>query len=536
MEKEKYNDFYKKHGAGVHSDAVRFMEIAKLCKGKVLDIACGTGDLADYYKGEYLGLDISDVAIDLARETRRKDAEFAIGNPLETLENCGEKFDTIVLAEFLEHIENDSIIFQNVKKLAKENARIIITVPNGDRVPDANHVREFTVPGLRKKFFDLGKITFIDWLGFKDRILMTIDLNEKNENLLTLAMIVWNEAKGLEKAILSCIGFIDKIVISVDNKSDDETLEIAKKYADVLKRHEWENNFAKARNFVDEGITSKYILSLDGHEFVKQAPEIKEKLKIDTGGFRVRIEMENGDDFLSPRLYKTGSVWEHAIHNALKLKEAVNYTDFIITHDRLGGQSEKSTALRIEQVRKTMEAELKKELKIKGSEVRALFYLARYYRQFLMWKKALRFYKKYLRKSKHKAEKWLCAYEAGVIANTMGKTLLALRFFEKANKEIPNRWEIKKHIGLTYMTFNQWNKALIYLIESLDVNTGQFTFNPEKRDDGETWDNIGFCFFQLGKYFEAKQAWEQAVKIGTNEVQVAMNKKRIEMLERQWGV
>jgi len=44
MTKEIYNKFYKKHGAGVHSDAVRFREIAKLCEGRVLDIACGTGD------------------------------------------------------------------------------------------------------------------------------------------------------------------------------------------------------------------------------------------------------------------------------------------------------------------------------------------------------------------------------------------------------------------------------------------------------------------------------------------------------------
>ena len=56
--KETYNDFYKKHGAGVHLDTERFIEMAKLCKGRVLDIGCGTGDLADFYSNEYVGIDV----------------------------------------------------------------------------------------------------------------------------------------------------------------------------------------------------------------------------------------------------------------------------------------------------------------------------------------------------------------------------------------------------------------------------------------------------------------------------------------------
>jgi len=536
MTKEIYNEFYQKHGAGVHSDGVRFRELTNLCKGSVLDIGCGTGDLADYYKGEYLGVDISDVAVQLAKDSRRKDARFKEVDLLKPLAEGLGKFDTIVLAEVLEHIDDDTVLFENIKKVANNNATIIISVPNGNRVPDKNHLREFTVPELRAKFSPFGKVKFYDWLGFYHRVLMSVELGKENEDNLTLAMMVWNEEKGLEKAILSCIDFVDKVVISVDNKSDDKTLEIAKRYADVIKRHEWENDFAKARNFTQEGITSKYILSLDGHEFIEQAPQIEEKLKLDADGFFIKVKMENGDDFLNPRIYKNGLIWEHAIHNAIVIEKRENYTDFVIIHDRLGGQSEKSTALRLEQVKKTMEVELKKELKIKKSKIRALFYLARYYRQFLNWKKAIKYYKKYLKVSPYKAEKWLCGYEAGVIANAMGKPLLALKLFTKSNEEIPNRWEIKKQIGLTYLSFNQYNKALVFLVESLDINTGQFTFNPELRDDGGTWDNIGFCFFQVGKYFEAKQSWEQAIKTGTDKVQIEMNKKRIEMLERQHGV
>ncbi len=536
MQREIYNDFYKKHGVGIHADPVRFSETAKLCRGRTLDIACGTGDLADYYKGEYVGVDISDVAVKLAKESRRKDAEFLVADWTKPITEGGDQYDTIVMAEFLEHLENDDILFQNILKFAKANARIIISVPNGDRIPDENHFREFTIPSMRARFSKLGKVSFYNWLGVEGRILMTIDLGKENKNDLTLSMIVRNEGKGLEKAILSTIEIVDKIVVSVDSKSDDKTLEIARRYADIVKIHEWKDNFAEARNFVDEGIDSKWILSLDGHEFIEQAPNLADKLKQDVDGLIITMRMEGGDTFIVPRIYRQGLPWEHAIHNAIPVKTSDKYTDFIIVHDRAGGQAIESTRKRMEQVKVMMKKELEKELKIPGYETRALFYLARYYRQFREWNKALKYYKKYLRKSTFIGEKWLCAYEAGIIANAMNKPLKALKFFNLANEASPDRWEISKHIGLTYMAFDQYEKGVKYLVDSLKQNEGDFSFKPEERNDGDIWDKIGFCLFMLGKYTEAKTAWERSIEIGKDPIQKMLNKKRIELLEKEHGI
>jgi len=293
--------------------------------------------------GNIWGVDISDVAILLAEKTRRETARFYVGDLVEehTLEE--EKFDTFVIAEVLEHIEDDSVLLDNVKKMASDNARIIISVPNGNRVPDKNHLREFTVPELRAKFSPFGKVKFHNWVGFEHRILMTVEMGEENADDLTLSMMCWNEEKGLEKAILSAIEIVDKIVISIDNKSDDKTLAIALRYADVIKRHEWENDFAKARNFTQEGITSKWILSLDGHEFIEQSPFIETLLKEETDGLFVTVRMETGETFVTTRIYRNGLIWEHAIHNSIPVKTTTKYSAFIIVHDREGGQSEEST-------------------------------------------------------------------------------------------------------------------------------------------------------------------------------------------------
>lgn len=533
MSKEIYNEFFRKHGSNVHVDPERFNAIAKLCRGAVLDIGCGTGDLADFYKGEYAGVDVSDVAVQMAEDTKRKNANFRCADVLIPSFVLVGRFDTIVMAEFLEHIEDEKSLMENLLAKSKPNTRWIISVPNGDRVPDPNHLREFTVPELRKRFSDYGLVRFHNWPGFEARILMSVDLGKAEEDDMSLVMIAKNEGKGLEKAILSAIEIVDNIVVSVDSLSKDNSLQIAQRYADVVKIHDWEDDFSKARNFAQEGVKTKWVLCLDGHEYVEATGDIRKMLALDVEGLLVKVRMDGGDTHPSYRIFRSDKVWNHAIHNAIAFKVSKKFTEFLVVHDRKGGMALQYWKERKDQVRRTMEKELKKELKIKAYVPRALFYLARTYRSQNQWKKSIKYYKKYITKGKHDGERWLCAYEAGVLCNALGKHLKALRFFQMAEKIIPNRWEISKHIGLTYMCFEHWNKALSYLVDSFKINEGEFSMNPEEVDVADTWDKIGYAFFQLKKYNKAKVAWEEAIKNEDNEHKIKLNKKRIELIDRK---
>ena len=117
MQKDKkyYDRFFANFGPDVHLDPVRFSKIAELCRGRVLDIGCGTGNLSDFYKGPYVGFDISEVAIKKAKTLRRKDAAFdAVDFTREIVQNS-LKFDTFVMTEFLEHIDKREKLFCIVK-------------------------------------------------------------------------------------------------------------------------------------------------------------------------------------------------------------------------------------------------------------------------------------------------------------------------------------------------------------------------------------------------------------------------------------
>ena len=532
MTKEIYDKFYKIHGASVHTDPERFLAISQLCKGKVLDIACGTGDLADFYKGEYVGIDISEEAIKIARTKEIEKARFYCGDPTQPMTQEGAPFDIIVMGQFLEHIEDDKILFQNILKWSHSQTRIIITVPNGDRVPDPNHVREFTVPELRKRFSSLGKVKFHNWPGFRKRILMTIDLGQKNDKMISLVQIIKNEEIGLEDSILSCIDFVDNIVISIDSKSEDTSEKIAKKYADVLKYHTWEDDFAKTRNFAQERVDTKWILCIDGHEYVEKFDGLDEILKEDVDGLMVKVNMEATDAFYTNRIYRNYCKWEFSIHNAISTPRIKKYNGLTIKHNILKGQDKNSRRIRTEQRNDMMPRRLKEEYKKDKNNLRVIFYLARWHFTQREPKKALKLYKKYLKKSKIKGEVWYCCWEAAVCANALGKHTLALKFLRKANENVPNRWEISKQMGLTYMCFEYWQKAIEFLTDSFKINKGDFSHYPEKKNKAETWDQIGFCWFQLKQYEKAKISWEESIKKDKDKVRIRLNKQRIEFIDR----
>jgi len=230
-----YDKFYKETTVDCNSDPTRFARIASLCKGHVLDIGCCFALLSDYYSGDYTGVDFSEEALKKAREVRRSNANFMLRDCSDLSDFVFNKFDTIVITEFLEHFENDDKILNPIFQNAKPGTRIIVTCPNGPRVPDPSHLRELTIPALRKRFSPYGKVKFYNWPGANRQIMMTCDIGEKNENLLSLVMIVKDEEKGIESAVLSCIDYVDNIVIAVDKSSTDKTLELAKLYADTLK-------------------------------------------------------------------------------------------------------------------------------------------------------------------------------------------------------------------------------------------------------------------------------------------------------------
>jgi len=541
--REYHNNFFKKYGLEVHDDPERFKKIAELCKGETLDLACGTGTLSKYYKGPYTGIDISDIAINLAKKNRRDDTTFyrkdAVGHKI----SLDKKFDTIVITELLEHLLTENYLFKNLKKLSHKKTKWVISTPNSDRVPDENHRRTFTVPELRKKFEQYGRVKFQNYTGFEFRIILTVELDKKPKRDLGLAMIVKNEQKGLEHAILSCIDIVDEIVISVDENSGDKTDKIASNYADTLKHHQWNNNFAEARNYIQKYATTKWVLILDGHEFVKEHKNLDQVLKKDNDGLFVKIELEDGFKFLFPRIIRQEVIWEKAVHNNPKVKNAVKYEEFKIQHDRIGNQALKAIKIRAEQREKMIPEIMTEEIKENPKSARPHFYLGQFSYVRKEFKKAIKYYKKYLKLSDNTEEMWMVGIQIAGAYNFLStkkripilKTiyqLKALRCLWEADKLRPGRWEIKKALGLLYAQAGWYKKAIDRLIESFEIQKGNFLYQPIERNDATTWDTIGNCFLNLNQKNEALTAWQRAIEIHEDPKRESLPPQRAKILKQ----
>lgn len=190
------------------------------------------------------------------------------------------------------------------------------------------------------------------------------------------ACIITKNEEALLSRCLESLKGIDEIYIS-DTGSTDKTIEIAKKYTkNIWTEDLWEDNFAKARNFIKSKAKTDWILSIDCDEVLVDYSKVREAVLLAEAAkvVSVNVSMVKEDDerevFMYPRLFKNTPelFWEGAVHNTLSIVG----TDLGDVRIKVGysptHQTDPMRALRI----------LKKQMEINPSP-RNMFYLGREY-------------------------------------------------------------------------------------------------------------------------------------------------------------
>lgn len=102
----------------------------------------------------------------------------------------------------------------------------------------------------------------------KKNIIVQNLMKKKSENpniKISLCMMVKNEEKYIEGAILSVLPLVDEIVV-VDTGSTDKTREILKKYNAKIIDYKWDDDFSKPRNIGLKACRGNWILRIDADE------------------------------------------------------------------------------------------------------------------------------------------------------------------------------------------------------------------------------------------------------------------------------
>ena len=102
---------------------------------------------------------------------------------------------------------------------------------------------------------------------------------------LSVCLIIKNEAEVLERCLTCVKKFADEIVV-VDTGSDDNSVEIAKKFTDKVHFFKWCDDFSAARNFAFDKASSDLLMWLDADDVIDDDNCHKiEKLKNNFDGF-----------------------------------------------------------------------------------------------------------------------------------------------------------------------------------------------------------------------------------------------------------
>lgn len=140
--------------------------------------------------------------------------------------------------------------------------------------------------------------------------------------ILSLAMIVKNEARCLARCLDSIRPVVDEIVV-VDTGSTDSTIDIAKGFEAKISHFKWVDDFSAARNFSLDQTIGDWILVFDADEFAGEnlGQEIRAFIEKEPAIGRLKIVSDfrrNGNTLSSQsfvaRVFPRGTRFQGRIH------------------------------------------------------------------------------------------------------------------------------------------------------------------------------------------------------------------------------
>ena len=151
-------------------------------------------------------------------------------------------------------------------------------------------------------------------------------------------LIVKNEENCLEKTLQNIRGIADEIVVT-DTGSSDATPEIAKKYADRVLFHEWQDSFSEARNWSLSYSEADWICWIDADEWIENPDMVKPYLTQHSDAMTflcpINNEMPTGvvaRHFL-PKIFRNRTAhFEGIVHNQLIHQPPIYPTQITFWH------------------------------------------------------------------------------------------------------------------------------------------------------------------------------------------------------------
>ena len=231
---------------------------------------------------------------------------------------------------------------------------------------------------------------------------------------ISLTLPVWNEAETIGEVIESFLPVVDQIIIGVDDKTDDDSFEIASRYTSEVFHFKWKNSFCKARNICMEKSTCDWNFMTEGHEYLdpeclqefKKIKDVESHISL-LRASRYISENNKTSSFPWITRHGRGCHYVNDSHNAVISDTPENNVTKDFYKIRTIHKRSKSRALARKEQRFYMNRKnLLRDLIKDKDNTRALFYVAQEYNETGNYAAAVEYWERYLRTATWNEERY----------------------------------------------------------------------------------------------------------------------------------
>lgn len=342
---------------------------------------------------------------------------------------------------------------------------------------------------------------------------------------ISLVMIVKNEERVLRRCIESVRPITDEVIVC-DTGSTDSTRAIAREYGTVYEIPF--TDFVQTKNAALQLANGDYILWMDADEYVVEGLE-KLGQHADAGVTAVNARIVEGrgeivaNTYFRPRLWKNDGSWAFAgpgVHEVPCGPGEVTFDgSIVVRHDH----SHREPTSYVERFREYVTI-LTDHLTQHPDDTRAMFYLARTYKDLQNNVEAITWYERYLaQNSGFRDEQWQAAYDIAQCHKADGEYDLALETLARARQIDPRRAEAWMVQGAIFFELQDWEEAIgcYEKARSLPFPDDVVLFIDPRAYDELPIEQLVLCYDKLRRYREALVLAEKLVEMGIDERRVS---------------
>lgn len=359
--------------------------------------------------------------------------------------------------------------------------------------------------------------------------------------MLSLAMIVKNEAKTIERAVLSVKDYVDEVVIGIDEASTDGTDKLVERLVDKVvpiylseemekkgpRDGEGDWGFSKARNRVFDACSHEsWRLILDGHELVNNPEAIVTVVKtaIDSGcdGVEIPVRFDPDKNGIPGIEYKQGRLlapsvrYKNAQHNVPMVQRTHTSDAISIDHCKKNQAIESKQARDVQRSDANIAA-FKAKIEENPQDSRSWFYLGQAYKESACWKEGVEAYEAYLKVSQWKEERWHARVNMGTCLSRLGDKEKARDQFVLALEEFPAMAEAYFYLADMAYKQKRYREAQVWLEKCIELDQPycKLFVNP-KIYLVDRHDLLSMVYNHLGFYAQAIDQAKKALEAAPN--------------------